>query len=303
MTRIAVVSMVKAPLRELQMFVHYHLNIGIDEIILFFDNPLDPALKAFAQLSQVTCIACTDKYWKSVNGDRPEIFSLRQQSSVQEGVKIATGKDCHWVIQIDSDELINPARNIKYILDNCHADVLRFKVMEAVSEKTNYLDIFEATLFKNESSEIKIKAARLLGCSQIIYRNEYFRGHTASKVAVKIGSNIRIHGVHGPREYDRATITIVNTCDIALLHFDCVGFDSWNAKWGGRHDSSCNSTTMRENRQHQLEAYGHAKSRNMDALTKLYKRLHIIHGYEKGILFMLGMLTRVSVDRGLFQPR
>ena len=47
MTRIAIVSMVKAPLHELRLFVHYHLNIRIDEIILYFDDPQDPGLDAF----------------------------------------------------------------------------------------------------------------------------------------------------------------------------------------------------------------------------------------------------------------
>ena len=281
--------------------VQYHLNIGIDEIILFFDNPHDPAIMTFTQ-QQVTCIACSEEYWINISGERPDIFSHRQKTNVNEGARIATGKKCQWVIQIDSDELISPATNIKMILENCHADVLRFKVMEAVSETVSYSDIFTATLFKNESRESKTKAARLLGCSQIIYKNEYFRGHTASKVAVNVNSSIQTHGVHGPSEYDKSTTRIKNTRDITLLHFDCVGFDSWNAKWGGRFDGSCKSVTMRENRRQQLEAYGRAKEAGPEALVKLYKRLHVIRSYEKGILFLLGMLTRVKINQSLFEP-
>ena len=35
MEKSAIISTVKAPLSQLQMYVNYHLNLGIDEIILF----------------------------------------------------------------------------------------------------------------------------------------------------------------------------------------------------------------------------------------------------------------------------
>ena len=40
--KVAVVATVKTPLHELKMFVHYYQNLGIDEIILFCDDPEDP---------------------------------------------------------------------------------------------------------------------------------------------------------------------------------------------------------------------------------------------------------------------
>ena len=299
MIRIALVSMVKAPLHELRIFVHYHLNIGIDEIILLFDDPLDPGLDAFSQSPSVTCIACSAEFWKSKTGERPDSFSTRQLININEGVKIAGGKDCNWVIQLDGDELVKPKIDIKSILGNCNADVLRFKVMEAVSEKVNYDNIFSASLFKTESSTTKIKIARLLGCSRMIFRNEYFRGHTASKVAVRLSAAIQTHGVHGPKKYDRKTTSFENTHEISLLHFDCVGFDSWNRKWGGRYDGTSLTVTMRENREQQLQAYIRATEAGRYAQAKLYRRLHIITGYEKGVLFLLGMLRRLRMKQSL----
>jgi len=40
MTKVALISTVKGPTNEILMFVHYHLNSGLDEIILFFDDPI-----------------------------------------------------------------------------------------------------------------------------------------------------------------------------------------------------------------------------------------------------------------------
>lgn len=301
MTKIAVVSMVKAPLHELKLFVHYHLNIGIDEIILFFDDPEDPALELFPRFPQVTTIACSADYWSNITGERPDIFSTRQIINVNEGVRVAKENGCSWVVQIDSDELIKPSTGIKHTLENCDADVLRFKVMEAASEKMNYDNIFTATLFKNEPSDVKIKAAKMLGCSQAFFKDEYFRGHTASKMAVKLSQKIQKHGVHGPREYDKNSTIFSNTNEISLLHFDCVGFDNWNTKWGSRHDGTCKSVTMRENRKNQLRAYSQAKQEGQKALSDLFKRLQVIPRRDKIVLTLIGMLQRVKLEQSLFQ--
>jgi hypothetical protein len=282
------------------MFVNYHLNIGIDEIILFFDDPLDTAIDVFSQYQNVSTIACTSEYWFKKSGNTPSVFGDKQITNVNQGVQIAIEKGCDWIVHIDSDELINPSTNIKFILANCSADALRFSLLEASSEKENYDNIFAATLFKEPSSGRKQTIAKFLGCFHALYENEYFRGHTASKMAIHVSTKIQMYGVHGPKEYDMNTTIIENTSDINLLHFDCVGFESWNTKWSRRFDGSCKSLTMRPNRVKQLQAYIQAKQLGGKALSSLYKRFHIIPIREKVILFLLGMLTRVKLDQSLF---
>jgi len=301
MTKVAAISTVKAPLHELRMFVNFHLNIGVDEIILFFDDPLDKAIDALSQYKNVSTVACTSEYWLKKLGRAPVTFGDKQHTNINEGVRIAVDKDCEWVIHIDSDELVNPSLNIKHILVNCGADALRFSLMEAASEKEDYDNIFATTLFKKPSSEKKLQAAKLLGCSHTLFENEYFRGHTASKMAIHVSPKIRVYGTHGPKEYETDTTIIENTRDIGLLHFDCVGFENWNMKWSKRFDHSCNSVTMRPNRVKQLEAYIQAKQKGPKALSSLYKRFHVVSGREKMTLFLLGMLTRVKLDQSLFE--
>jgi len=300
MTRIAVISTVRAPIHELRMFVNYHLNIGIDEIILFFDDPLDEALGAFGDYQNVSTVACTDEYWLKNSGHNPSVFGDKQITNVNKGAQIAEEKDCDWIVHIDSDELIYPATNIKHTLANCSADALRFSLMEAASEKEDYDNIFATTLFKKPSSERKLKLAKLFGCSHAIFENEYFRGHTASKMALRVSPKIHVYGVHGPNKYDIDTTVMENTSAIKLLHFDCVGFESWNTKWGIRFNGSCNSLTMRPNRVKQFQAYIQAKQDSKKSQFKLFKRLHIIAKREKATLFLLGMLKRVKINQSLF---
>jgi len=283
------------------MFVNFHLNIGIDEIILFFDDPLDKAINALSQYQNVGTVACTTEYWFKKLGRNPVTFGDKQHTNINEGVQIAVDKGCEWVIHIDSDELINPSTNIKHVLANCSADALRFNLMEAVSEKEDYDNIFATTLFKKLSTEKKLQAAKLLGCSHALFENEYFRGHTASKMAIHVSPKIRVYGTHGPKEYETNTTIIENTRDIDLLHFDCVGFGNWNTKWSRRFNHSYNSVVMRPNRIKQLQAYIQAKQKDRKALSSLFNRLHVISGREKMTLFLLGMLTRVKLDQSLFK--
>ena len=113
-----------------------------------------------------------------------------------------------------------------------------------------------------------------------------------------------MYGIHGPNEYDRNTTIIENTREIGLLHFDCVGFESWTTKWGRRLDGSSKSLSLRPNRVNQLQAFTQANQKGNKALRNLYKRFHVIPVREKGILFLLGMLTRVKLDPSLFEnPR
>ena len=43
------------------------------------------------------------------------------------------------------------------------------------------------------------------------------------------------------------------------------------------------------------------KKKGSKELSSLYKRLHVIPKWEKGTLFLLGMLTRVKLDQSLFE--
>ena len=71
--KIAIVSTVKGPLNELLMFINYHLNIGIDQIILFFDDPQDTCIDQIdAKYKNVHAVKCTEEYWLSQTSETIE---------------------------------------------------------------------------------------------------------------------------------------------------------------------------------------------------------------------------------------
>jgi hypothetical protein len=68
---IRLVATVKAPLADLERFVAYHLNIGVDHLYLFFDDPADPVLPLFVGRGRITARTCGMADWRAA-GIKPE---------------------------------------------------------------------------------------------------------------------------------------------------------------------------------------------------------------------------------------
>lgn len=303
MEKLAIISTIKAPLGQLQMYVNYHLNLGIDEIILFFDDPLDEGIKFFSSYKNITIVPCSSEYWTQKIEKRPPISLDRQIVNVNEGVKIATSKNCTWMTHIDCDELIYPLKDIKQVLRNCQADALKFSLMEAVSEQETYEHIFIPTLFKKRPNKLQIWAAKILGCSQCFCEGEYFRGHNSSKMLIKISSKIKKYGIHEPEQCDDDTL-IQETNELRLLHYDSIGLSNWKAKFEGRAQELVEGDNLSEffgnYRLKQFQDYLQARSEGDSQLATLYKRLYIMSKRQKQILFFLGMLERVILNQDCF---
>ncbi len=296
MIKTAAISTIKCPFDELVLFVNYHLNIGIDKIILFFDDPDDKGISFFENNENVICTACNKEYWlNKQKNNTPFSLDERLLINVNEGVEIARKLNCTWIIQIDGDELIYSKENIASLLENTTADAVRLSILEAVSEKEEYETIFQPSLFKIKSGSKKIKLAKALGCNQAIYNNEYFRGHTASKMFVKISPKIRQYGNHRVKEHE-GTLDVITSKKIILLHYDCVGINNWRIKWDARVITQGKANNMRTNRIQQYKEYESAQQLGENAQKKLFTRMHCINNYEKLILFMLRMLRVIKLD-------
>src|SRR5579863_8930815 len=146
--KVCIISTIRAPLRETMYFVNYHLNLGIDQIILFFDDPKDPAAEALSNYVRVRTIRCDSAYWAALRLEAPALVGQRQVMNVNYGMKLAGQIGFDWAIHIDGDELLMADGEIGNILAQQSVDVVRFAMKEAVSEKDRYDNVFEATLFK-----------------------------------------------------------------------------------------------------------------------------------------------------------
>ncbi len=299
--KVCLVSTIRSTVRETIYFVNYHLNIGIDEIILFFDDPDDEAFVHLEDYARVRLIRCDSTYWQAQGTSRPAAVEDRQEWNANVGLKFAANR-FQWIIHIDSDELIVPKDELKMILSMCSADVLRFAIKEAVSERDHYDNIFQATLFKERvrgERRFRSRLAMLFGCSGALFEGEYFRAHAASKAAVRISPKITRLKLHGPKVEKGGAITESKTTLVSLLHYDCVGIDAWNTKWRRRIDGSATAVRIRPNRKKQLELFKEAFGKENEEIL-LYSRLHKISRYQRFILRIFGLLKVIKLKDELF---
>jgi hypothetical protein len=297
---ICLISTVRTTVRQTICFVNYHLSAGIDEIILFFDDPNDPAAEVFSDYVRVRSIKCDNKYWAARGTAAPLVTQERQEINVNYGLKLAAESGFDWIIHIDSDELLMSKGDIKNILSLQSGDVVRFSMKEAVSEKDHYENIFEATLFKEPVTKEKysqIALALSLGCEGVFFEGVYFRGHMASKVAVRINSKIEWMGIHRPL---RPKMAVIETDLITLLHYDCVGIEDWRNKWISRLDKPEIMARLRPHRVRQQELFKKAYG-NAAAELELYSRLHKISEHQKSVLMQHGLLTVITLQHELFE--
>ncbi len=298
-SRIGIVSTVRTPQEQLLMFVRYHLNLGVDHVVLFFDDAEDVGASVFNNESRVTAVVCTSLYWREQIGNKPNAIEDRQIVNANLGAKILSSHNCQWLIHIDSDELLHSKNSIKHIFNNCDHDGIRFTLLEALPTKEKYGHIFKPTLFKKKAGVKSRELASLLGCRNTLLDGEYFRGHTSSKMAVRMSDRIKQFKIHDAEAID-GHLNVYSSPEIFLLHYDCVGIESWKEKWDRRIDGSGMAKGLRKNRAKQMQLYQEAKIKGDHYLTKLYRRLYLLPVHEVVLLWVIGLLKRVSINKTLF---
>ncbi len=299
MDTICTITTSKAPLQQTISHVNYHLSIGVDKVLMYFDDENDPALEILQHHDQVICTRCNDNYWKSVLGIKSPTIHQKLEANANSGLNQARALGIDWVIHIDVDELVYPSQPLKKVLSESGCDVLRFEGLEGVPERETYTNVFvEQTLFRTPPVARTRKLATVLGCKKSFYYGTYFRGHLTSKSAVRTTAEVQEMGCHVPKKASEKVLTKY-TSDVKLLHFDCCGFNSWRDKWIRRfNDPKSVWDKRREHRVQQfrdfLNAY-ESEDSNGSMLT-LYKRLYYIPAYEIFVLRLLHLLIRIRVE-------
>lgn len=299
--RVCLIATVRSPINELLEFTRYHLAAGVDKVILFFDDPNDTAVEAIAGIPRVVSIVCDTSYWAARRTARPQAVEHRQIVNVNFGMQLARADHCDWIIHIDADELLLAQEPVGAVLARYSADMVRFAMKEAVAEQDYYTSRFQATLFREPLSDAdgaKLAALSPEDVRDVLFEGEYFRAHTASKVAVRLNSRIKQMGIHGP---ERQRMSEVKTQDIILLHYDCIGIEDWKRKWLRRLDSSGTAAGMRSARTRQLDLFKQAhgdESKERD----LYGRLHKVSERQKQLLLTLGLMKVIRLDPAMLLP-
>jgi hypothetical protein len=326
MSSLCVVTTLQAPLHETLMFVNYHLNIGVDHIYLFFDDPTDAAADAVARRLRVTSVRCDLEYWNCHNSPTHRSINERQRLNARAGLDLARRAGFDWIVHMDSDELLYSEKRLDELLAEVPEEVhaLKFPTLEGVVDRLEYDRAFEEiSLFKVHPARLggnlritpeertrlsgdaadfrrKLRWARLLGCASISAAG-YLRGHVEGKSAVRTSTDLQGLGCHEPIPTAKETVR-ASVADAAwLLHFDCRGFASWKDKWQKLNSPGVELST---HRRHNVERFAAiSETRDAGRLSAFYKELYFVRPYDRFILTRLGLLRRLGLDPMLFNYR
>ena len=280
---------------ELKRFVDHHLRAEASLIVLYLDDPADPARELFRDASRVVVVCCSDSYWESVCGLRPVSVEERQILNANQGLNIVRERGIEWAIHLDADELLHPGAAIGQTLERASADVVRFGLLEAVPPSEDVISIFSAHVFRRQRSIWRARLAQLLGARSSIRHGRFFRAHQGSKSAVRANLEGVELGIHRPLVRDQI-LSVAETNDVRVLHFDCIGYLDWNRKWSRRLDGTGTATRMKEGRRKQLEQYQESSEKGEAASRDLYRRTYMIPRYDWLVLTGLGLLETVELD-------
>ncbi|MBF9060945.1 glycosyltransferase family 2 protein [Rhodobacterales bacterium HKCCSP123] len=101
--RLTVATIAREPLPVLERFVRWHLSQGAERIILFLDDPDDPARGALSGDPRVELRPCTAGFWASIGLSADTRFTRRQRAVMTMAYREISGG---WVLILDADELM-----------------------------------------------------------------------------------------------------------------------------------------------------------------------------------------------------
>lgn len=303
--RVGTVTLLRAPLERTLSWVAYHLNSGIDEMHLFFDDPADPAFEQLQGHPGVHPHRCDDRFWADWGQVRRRPSVPARQMSILRRLLRKPPAGLDWLVHIDSDELLWAERGLRSGLERAlavPAPHVQFLPMEAIPPEPHMSDPFrQVRLFKQLSPD-REEWARRLGARAAFRGHRFFRSHVKGKPAVRLDGSITSMRIHGPAEMYRRKqpFDSVVSDAVRVLHYDACSFAEWQDKWSDRLDDPIGSMTRARRRQ-QRRFRRASRRADPGRLQELYRREYMLSHWEAGVLRTLGMVRKVTVPAGLFE--
>lgn len=297
MTQLTILTICNEPLLTVLRFVAWHREMGAERIVLYFDDPEDPAIAHLKDLAFVKIIRCTPQFWRKL-GVMPDYgFVGRQTAAMTHGYRqVQEG----WVGVLDADELF-------YDADGRLADwltrlpygmkVVRLKVAEAVSFRDqarsyHYARHFRIPIAGRDLSPLYGPYWRLIspGAGTV--------GHFRGKSLARAGLNLSAFRQHWPEDEAGLEIRgphISLETGRALLHFFEAGWEQWRRKIEWRLTSGSIAKPLAD---HLLAQKQSLEGQGGDALDQLWAETYsVLHVFDEERLKLLRSLG------GLYTPR
>jgi hypothetical protein len=225
-------AILKEPTDQTLRFVKWHLEQGVDRMVLCFDDPFDPAMEVLNSFEQVTCIPCTPAFWKHI-GVNPDVrFTLRQNAAMQ---FIYDGSPRGWFLNLDGDELVYlETRTLKeeVLRQPAHVKAVLIRPAEYIQSPASR----DTLHFRTEMPPWCCRGV-YGDLAPAMQKRRGLSGHWIGKSITRTGlagHKVRQHFLQTPAG-EAVTDAILGSAEGAyLLHFLDQGFDPWRSKLSWR---------------------------------------------------------------------
>jgi hypothetical protein len=291
---------------QVREFVNYYLNLGAAAMVIYFDDPQDPAMDLFREEPRVICRPCDDSHWLRLLGRPPRTFTERQVKNIEDGTSILRERGVAWIATIDVDELLYAPVPVANILSNVDGriDIVLAKPLEAIHHEDMREGLqFRSSWFREYTPELSpeqkaVAERHMPGVTE--FGTCGCLGHRDGKSFFRSTAHVESYGPHLPRNKLKY-LEKMTAADIALLHFDAITRETWERRWIARVTGVDVRTTLKDHRRRQhdhitrvLEAEGRA------GLSRVFDEWHVYTPASVTALEQAGLLRKVTIPASCF---
>ena len=222
-----VAAILNESLADTMRFAAWYLTEGAHSLLLFFDDPRDPAIAILGDHPRIECVPCTPAFWEGI-GIRPDArFVKRQNAALTHAYRNTAAP---WFLNVDADEfLFVRGRSIGAFLAEQDRGIegVRVETAEVVAAPGRARAQFRLPMPREAARRVYREHAPLFGP-----RRMGLIGHPQGKSATRTGirgAQVRQHWVERRR-------AIVNERRVGrregcfLLHMIGLDYATWRAK-------------------------------------------------------------------------
>jgi len=278
-----VATIAKEPLAVVQRFVSWHLGQGAARIILFFDDPNDPAIDALKGEPRLDLRPCNPALWAAI-GTKPDARFTRRQRAAMTAAYLEAATD--WVLILDADERM-------WVRDGTLTNLLAAQADDVLSVRVLSA---ETVWLEDGTSALRLPIPRavvndIYGADADLFRRRSgLVGHPEGKSFHRTGlKDVRIK-LHWAEHLDGTPLPgpVLEPQDRAhLVHDVAPGYERWRAKLDWRAGAHGFAGPLKS-RLAEIAASPDPET----GYQTLYERLHHITAAEAEALTAAGGLLR-----------
>lgn len=227
---LTVATIAREPLPVLARFLRWHLGQGASRIVVFLDDPQDPAQTALAGDPRVEFRPCTATLWAGLGVSGEARFTKRQRAAMTGAYHEAREG---WVMILDADELMwFKGRGLAEGLADLGPGIPTLRIRSA-----------EEVTLPDGDLAFRLPIAReavdaIYGGDAALFRPRFgLVGHPEGKSIHRAGLpgiRLKLHWAVDAQDEVIAGPVWGDAEQAYLLHYFAPGYDRWRAKMGWR---------------------------------------------------------------------